>query len=280
MADWRFGFGKRRKDQDGFSEEALKGLAEADARLPPPDAYERVAKESAAYGGRPRPDKHPHYWGHRERLRQRFMGGGENALPEYEILELILFNGIPRVDVKPLAKRLLNTFGDLNGVIAAPEARLMGHSGMTHKAVIQLRLCADVARRMSRSKVMSREVLSSWEELMQYLHTALSHAPAEQFRVLFLDKKNILIADEPHGKGTVDHVPVYPREVVKRALELAASAVILVHNHPSGDPAPSDADIQMTQAISDGLATVGIRLHDHIIVGAQGESSFRELGYL
>ena len=180
-------------------------------------------------------------------------------MPEYELLELVLFNAIPRIDVKPLAKALLAAFGDLNGVIAASEARLMRVEGATSKVYLQLKLIEAVAHRMARAKVMQRCVISSWTELMTYCKTVMAYRETEQFRILFLDRKNVLVADEEQAKGTVDHVPVYPREVAKRALELNASAVILVHNHPSGDPTPSDADIAMTGQIDVALQAIGVR---------------------
>ena len=174
-------------------------------------------------------------------------------MPEYELLELVLFNAIERIDVKPLAKALLADFGDLNGVVAASEHRLMQVPGATPKVYLQLRIVEAFAHRMARAKVIQRSVISSWDELMRYCRTVMAYRDTEQFRILFLDRKNVLIADEPQAKGTVDHVPVYPREVAKRALELNASALILVHNHPSGDPTPSDADIAMTEQIDQRL---------------------------
>ena len=205
----------------GFSEEAMRGLEDLERRLPP-SGFARAPEQ-------PR----PHYWGHRERLRQRFLTGGHGAMPEYELLELVLFNAVPRVDVKPLAKALLAAFGDLNGVIAAPEPRLMQVPGATPRIYLQLKLIEAVAHRMARARVMHREVLSSWEALMSYCKTVMAYRDIESFRILFLDRKNVLVADEEQAKGTVDHVPVYPREVAKRALELNASALILVHNHPT-----------------------------------------------
>jgi DNA repair protein RadC len=230
---------------------------------------------------RPVPQRLPSYIkDHRKRLRARFMEGGAVAMPDYELLELLLFRAIPRQDVKPLARLLLDTFGDLNRVITAPPARLGAVAGVGEAVVQELKLCEAVAQRMARAKVMHRPVLSSWEALLDYCHTAMAHRETEQFRILFLDRKNVLIADEEQARGTVDHVPVYPREVVKRALELNASALILVHNHPSGDPTPSDADIAMTAQIQDAAQVLGLTLHDHLIVGRSREVSFRSLGYL
>jgi DNA repair protein RadC len=220
-------------------------------------------------------NKRPHYWGHRERLRIRFLAGGHKAMPEYEILELLLFNAIPRIDVKPLAKRLLATFGDLNGVVAASEHRLLKVEGATDKVYLQLRIAEAFAQRMARARVLERNVLTSWEDLISYCRTSMAHRETEQFRILFLDRKNTVIADEEQATGTVDHVPVYPREVVKRALELNAGAIILVHNHPSGDPTPSQADIEMTERINAACRTISVGIHDHVIIGKEEEYSFR-----
>jgi DNA repair protein RadC len=208
------------------------------------------------------------------------MEGGAAAMPEYELLELILFRAIPRHDVKPLARLLLDTFGDINRVVTAPAARLAAIPGVGEAVIQELKLIEAVAQRMARSRIMHRPVLSSWDALLDYCHTAMAHRETEQFRILFLDRKNVLIADEEQSQGTVDHVPVYPREVVKRALELNASALILVHNHPSGDPTPSEADIAMTAQIQEAAAVLGITLHDHLIVGKSREVSFRALRYL
>jgi DNA repair protein RadC len=217
---------------------------------------------------------------HRKRLRTRFMEGGPSAMPEYELLELILFRAIPRQDVKPLARLLLDTFGDLNRVITAPAPRLLAVKGVGEAVVLELKIIEASAQRMMRARVMQRPVLSSWDALLDYCHTAMAHRETECFRVLYLDRKNVLIADEEQAKGTVDHVPVYPREVVKRALELNASALILVHNHPSGDPTPSGADHAMTAQIKDAAEVLGLTLHDHLIIGKSQELSFRAEGYL
>jgi DNA repair protein RadC len=217
---------------------------------------------------------------HRKRLRERFMSGGAAALPDYEMLELLLFRAIPRQDVKPLARRLLEVFGDFNRVISAPVARLTEVKGVGDAVVLELKLVEAAAQRLMRSRVMERHVLSGWDALVDYCHTVMAHRETEQFRVLYLDRKNALIADEEQASGTVDHVPVYPREVVKRALELNASALILVHNHPSGDPSPSDADIQMTARIEDAAQALGLTLHDHLIIGKETELSFRSSGYI
>lgn len=217
---------------------------------------------------------------HRKRLRARFMEGGAVAMPDYELLELVLFRAIPRQDVKPLARRLLDTFGDFNRVVTASAARLVTVQGVGDAVVQELKIVEAAAQRMMRARVMHKPVLSSWDALVDYCHTAMAHRETEQFRILFLDRKNVLIADEEQARGTVDHVPVYPREVVKRALELNASALILVHNHPSGDPTPSQADITMTGQIQDAAQVLGITLHDHLIIGKEQELSFRAAGYL
>ncbi len=217
---------------------------------------------------------------HRRRLRDRFMTGGAAAVPDYELLELVLFRAIPRQDVKPLARRLLDTFGDFNRVVTAPAERLRRIEGVGEAAVIELKVVEAAAQRLARSKVMQRPVVSSWQALLDYCHTAMSHAETEQFRVLYLDRKNVLIADEEQARGTVDHVPVYPREIAKRALELNASALILVHNHPSGDPTPSEADVAMTSRIRDAADVLGLVLHDHLIIGKSKELSFRSAGLL
>jgi DNA repair protein RadC len=217
---------------------------------------------------------------HRKRLRSRFMAGGAAAMPDYELLELVLFRAIPRRDVKPLARELLDTFGDFNRVVTAPGDRLSQIKGMGDSVVTDLKIIEAAAHRLVRSKAMKRHVISSWDAILDYCHTTMAHRETEQFRVLFLDIKNILIADEEQSRGTVDHVPVYPREVAKRALELNASALILVHNHPSGDPTPSQSDIDMTTRMQDACSALGLTLHDHLIIGKSRELSFRAEGYL
>lgn len=217
---------------------------------------------------------------HRQRLRARFMAGGADAIPDYELLELVLFRAIPRRDVKPLARALIDHFGDFGRVISAPEARLRDVSGVGDAVVIELKIVEASAQRLARARVMQRHVVSSWDALIDYCHTAMAHLETEQFRILFLDRKNTLIADEPQARGTVDHVPVYPREVAKRALELNASAIILVHNHPSGDPTPSQSDIDMTIQIERACATLSITLHDHLIIGKEKEISLKSEGYI
>ncbi len=234
------------------------------------------APETAAVSG-----KQPSYIAdHRQRLRARFMQGGAQAVPDYELLELVLFRAIPRRDVKPLARTLMDKFGDFNRVITAPEARLLDVTGVGHAVIVELKIVEAAAQRLARSRVLQQHVVSSWDALLDYCHTSMAHRETEQFRVLYLDRKNVLIADEEQAKGTVDHVPVYPREVAKRALELNASALILVHNHPSGDPTPSSADIDMTNQVAAACNALGLTLHDHLIIGKSRELSFRAEGYL
>lgn len=217
---------------------------------------------------------------HRKRLRERFLYGGAAALPDYEMLELILFRAIPRQDVKPLTHLLLNTFGDFNRVLSAPVARLKAVNGVGPAVITELKVVEAAAQRLARSRILQRHVISSWDAVLDYCHTTMAHRDTEQFRVLYLDRKNILVADEAQAQGTVDHVPVYPREVVKRALELNASALILVHNHPSGDPTPSEADIAMTKQIQVAAEALGLTLHDHLVIGKSSELSFRSAGLL
>ncbi|MEA2976446.1 MAG: repair protein RadC [Alphaproteobacteria bacterium] len=219
----------------------------------------------------------PHYYGHRERLRSRFRDAGPDAVTDYELLELVLFRAVPRRDVKPLAKMLIAKFGSFAEVICAPVARLGEVKGLGDAAITEIKVVQAAASRLAQGQVKRRPVLSSWSTVLDYCRTAMAFADKEQFRILFLDKRNQLIADELLQVGTVDHTPVYPREVVKRALELSATAIILVHNHPSGDPTPSRADIQMTQSIVEVARPLGISVHDHIIVGKEGHASFKGL---
>ena len=222
----------------------------------------------------------PHYLGHRERLRQRFRSGGADAMPDYELLELVLFRAFPRRDTKPLAKALLARFGSFTEAVNAPEERLREVSGIGDAAISELKVVRAAALRLMRGEVLERPVLGSWEQVLDYCRASMGFEANEQFRILFLDKRNQIIADEVQQKGTVDHTPVYVREVVKRALELGSSAIVLVHNHPSGDPTPSRADIEMTKKIVTAAKNLGIVVHDHIIVGKQGHASFRGLGLI
>ncbi|MDS7597108.1 RadC family protein [Agrobacterium tumefaciens] len=218
-----------------------------------------------------------HYHGHRDRLRARYRDGGDGALADYELLELLLFRLIPRRDTKPIAKALIARFGTLGGVLGAPLALLQEVKGVGEAVALDLKLVASVSQRMLKSEIRNKQVLGSWSSVIDYCHAAMAHEAREQFRILFLDKRNVLIADEIQGRGTVDHTPVYPREVVRRALELSSTALILVHNHPSGDPTPSRADIEMTKTIIDTAKPLGIAVHDHIIIGKDGHVSFKGL---
>ncbi len=215
--------------------------------------------------------------GHRRRLRDRLRDGGAGAVPDYELLELILFRVFPRGDTKPIAKRLIAKFGSFAEVVSAPAARLTEVEGVGDRAVEELKLIKAAAERLVRGTILAKPALSSWSGVIDYLRLAQGFDAREQFRILFLDKKNNLIADEVQGHGTVDHTPVYVREVVKRALELSATAIILVHNHPSGDPTPSRADVDMTRQIMDAARPLGISVHDHIIVGREGHASLKGL---
>ena len=219
----------------------------------------------------------PHYHGHRERLRGRFREAGPEALSDYELLELLLFRAQPRRDVKPLAKTLLEKFGSFAEVISAPETRLAEVKGLGQAGIAELKIVQAAASRFLRGVVKKRPALSSSASVLDYCRSAQAFAEREEFRILFLDKRNNLIADEVQQTGTVDHTPVYPREVVKRALELSATAIILVHNHPSGDPTPSHADIQMTKQIVAVAGPLGIAVHDHLIVGKDGHASLKGL---
>lgn len=222
-------------------------------------------------------DEAPHYHGHRERLRARFAEGGGTALADYELLELLLFRAIPRADTKAPAKALLKRFGSLPEALGAPEHLLREVPGIGAAAARELKLVEAVTHRMLKSEVKGKAVLSSWTQVIDYCRATMAFEAREQFRILFLDKKNALIADEVQQTGTVDHTPVYPREVARRALELSATAIILVHNHPSGDPTPSNADIEMTKTVVESARTLGIAVHDHVIVGKSGHASLKGL---
>jgi len=214
------------------------------------------------------------------RLRARFLKGGADAMPDYELLELTLFATLPRRDTKPLAKALLARFGSFAEVIAAPRARLLEVKGVGESVASHLKIVEAAAHRLAKTKVMGRPALSSWSALLDYCTAAMARSQTEEFRVLFLDRKNNLIADEVQNRGTIDHTPVYPREIIKRALELGASSIILVHNHPSGDPTPSKADILMTREIVSAAKALSIAVHDHLVIGRGGHASFKSLGLL
>jgi DNA repair protein RadC len=219
----------------------------------------------------------PDHLGHRSRLRERFMTGGAAALPDYELLELVLYRVFQQRDVKPLAKALIRHFGSFAEVISAEPSRLKEVKGVGDRVVEELKLVQAAALRLGQGSLLNRPALTSWPAVLEYCHACMAYSPKEQFRILFLDRKNVLIADEVQQEGTVDHTPVYPREVIKRALELSATAIILVHNHPSGDPTPSRADIEMTKRIVEAGERLNITIHDHVIVGRSGHASFRSL---
>ncbi|SKA39308.1 DNA repair protein RadC [Enhydrobacter aerosaccus] len=221
----------------------------------------------------------PHYHGHRARVRERVLKAGIESLPDYELLELLLFYAIERIDTKPLAKRLLERFGTLGDIFAAEPAQLREFE-IDQRTLVLFRAVRESGRRLAERKVKDMPVLTNWQQLLDYCHAALAHEKTEQFRILFLDRKNVLIADEVQQRGTIDHTPVYPREVIKRALELGAAALILVHNHPSGDPKPSRDDIEMTKEIRKAAEALGISIHDHLVIGRKGHASFRSLGLL
>ena len=231
----------------------------------------------------------PHHTGHRERLRERARAAGLPTLPDYELLELFLFRSQPQGDVKPIAKALLTRFGSLAAVLAASVEDLMTvraedskgrPKGVGAETALDLAALHEVARRVAKEEPSKRPVISSWTALLAYVRVSLQHEPREQFRVLYLDKKNQLILDEIQNRGTVDHAPVYPREVVRRALELSASSMIIVHNHPSGDPTPSRADIEMTKQVVLAAKSLSVEVHDHLIVGRDGVASFKQLGLM
>ncbi len=227
----------------------------------------------------PAGDPPPHFHGHRERLRERFRAGAD-GLPDYELLELLLYEALPRRDTKPVAKALLAKFGTFSGVLAAPPSRLAEVDGVGDATVHLLKVVLAAATRFAKVQVRDKHALESWTAVIDYVRKAMAYEPIEQFRILFLDKKNVLIADEVQQRGTVDHTPVYPREVVKRALEVGATALILVHNHPSGDPTPSAADIAMTRQLVEIARPLGITVHDHVVVAKDGHRSFKALQLL
>jgi len=222
----------------------------------------------------------PHFHGHRDRLRARFLNAGAENLPDYEVLELLLFGVIPRKDTKPIAKALLAKFGSFDEVLAARPEALKEVKGIGDTAALMLKAVEASIQLALQTRVRSADVISSWNDLLDYCKSRMAHDATEQFRLIYLDRKNKIIADEAQQRGTVDHTPVYPREVVKRALELNASALIMVHNHPSGDPRPSRADIEMTKKVKDAAAAVSITLHDHVIVSRGGHVSFRSEGLI
>ena len=246
-----------------------------------PSPQKALIRRTKPKRAKSKPSKQPSYIeGHRARLRMRFIVGGTDPLPDYELLELLLFRSLKNGDVKPTAHLLIEMFGNFNSVLSAPIDRLTEVKGVGPQTALDLKLVEASAHRMTQTKVLKREVISSWNALLNYCRASMAHRDTEQFRIFFLDRKNVLIADEIQAKGTVDHVPVYPREIIKRAFALNASALILVHNHPSGDPTPSQADITMTEDIVTACDAVGITVHDHLIIGKSKEVSFKSEGYL
>lgn len=222
----------------------------------------------------------PHYSGHRQRLRERFIVGGADAMQDYELLELLLFMAVPRRDVKPMAKDLLCQFGSLPELMSAPHSAISQVNGISENTATAIKTVFAISARMMKQELMQKPVLNNWTRLMDYCHMTMAHETKEHFRILFLNKKNTLIADEVQGSGTVDHTPAYPREIMKRALELGATALILMHNHPSGDSTPSQADIDMTNMIIDSAKPFDITIHDHIVIARGGHTSFRNEGLI
>lgn len=225
-------------------------------------------------------DPAPHYHEHRARLRKRFEDTGADALADYELLELLLFRVVPRRDTKPLAKALIQKFGDFAAVLAADPRRLVEVEGCGPAVAQELKTIQAAAERAARVEAKRKPVVGSWSKLVDYCRVTLQHETREQFRVLFLDVKNQLLADEVLGEGTIDHAPVYPREIIRRALELRASSIILVHNHPSGDPSPSGADVAITKEIMAAADVMGVKVHDHLIIGRHGAASMKSLGLM
>lgn len=246
------------EDERGFFSEFPVAMQQ-----PPPAPRRKAAK--------------PHYLGHRERLRNRFLENGATTLADYELLELLLFRSIPRADTKGIAKALIARFGSFAEVLGAPPHLLREVRGVGENVALDIKVIAEAARRMTRGEIAKRPLLGTWQQVLDYCRTAMAFQERETFRILFLDKKNVLIADEVQQVGTVDHTPAYPREVARRALELSATAIILVHNHPSGDPTPSRADIEMTRLIIETARPLNIAVHDHIIVGKNGHASLKGL---
>jgi len=234
-----------------------------------------MSEPEAGFSEKPATD--PDAKGHRQRLRERFRKNGEQSLADYELLEFLLFSALPRQDTKPIAKAMLKRFGSFASALSAPRPRLKEIKGLSDNSIDALHAVHAAIARYHKAELNERKLLDSWSKVMDYLQAAMELSNIEQFRVLYLDKKNGLIADEVQQTGTIDHTPVYPREVVRRALEHGSTAVILVHNHPSGDPTPSRADIQMTRQLVDIAKPLGIEIHDHIIVGLRSHVSFKGL---
>jgi len=264
----------------GLSETAVQSFEAACRRA------ERVASDAvgpvaeALPRHAPRRGERPHYWGHRQRVRDRFAAGGAESMPDYELVEMLLFNAVPKVDVKPLAKRLLEDFGGIERLLTASREELARHPNVDGWIVHHFKLAEAIAIRLAKVRVVEKPLLGGTDQVIDYLRTRMGHSRIEHFRALFLDSQHRLIADEELARGTVNHTPAYPREIVKRALEHNAVGVVLAHNHPSGDPRPSKADLAVTRQVKAGLATVSIELYDHLIIGAVSETSFAREGLL
>lgn len=239
-----------------------------------------VSLAEVLQAAKPAAEESPHYFGHRARLRERFLDSSGDAIPDYELLELILFSARPRGDVKPLAKRLLKQFGSFSKVIYADDVALRQVDEVGDAVIAALKTVRVAAQRLIKSEIADQPVIQSWSALMDYCKLAMGNSKVEEFRVLFMNHRHALIADEVMHRGTINHTPVYPREVVKRGLELSAAAIILLHNHPSGDPTPSKADIDVTKKIVEAAATVGITVHDHVIITETGHYSFKSFGLI
>jgi len=266
----------------GFEALFKQAASQPDATANPPDIDKDKPSQAEPVDKAANPDKtpKPHYHNHRDRLRDKFTRRGADAFDDYELLELVLFQALPRIDTKPIAKQLLAEFGSLAEVVAAPVDRLTRVKGIGPSAAQHLKILQQVSVRIGKSSVINRPVLSSWNALLDYCRAAMQFEGREQFRVLFLDKKNRLLADEVMGRGTVDRAPVYPREIVRRALVHEATAIILVHNHPSGDPTPSQQDITLTESIIKTAQAIDVVVHDHLVVGREDVASFKMLGLM
>jgi len=253
------------------------------ANTDPPVLLHRLGEPSADLSSDATADPNaakPHYHGHRQRVRDRYLGGGADAMPDYELIELLLLAAVPRRDVKPIAKRLIDRFGSLAKAVNADMGELKSLTGLSETSLITLKIVKDAALRMAKQQAMTEPLLNTWDRLLDYVTAAMAPEKTEQLRLIFLNKRSRLIAEEVQQRGTIDHTPAYPREVVQRALELGASALVLAHNHPSGDPTPSRADIEMTETIKRALSGVNIVLHDHLIVTRSRTASFKSLGLL
>jgi len=262
---------------EGFEALFKRATESADNTIEPEDLSKETSEPPKAKSVK---TAKPHYHDHRDRLRDKFVRRGADAFDDYELLELILFQVLPRIDTKPIAKDLIASFGNLAEVVAAPVEKLTKVKGIGPNTAQHLKLLQQVSIRIGQSSVLNRPVLSSWNALLDYCRAAMQFEGREQFRVLFLDRKNRLLADEVMGRGTVDRAPVYPREIVRRALVHEATAIILAHNHPSGDPTPSRQDIELTQSIIETAKAIDVVVHDHLVIGREDVASFKMLGLM